>query len=78
MTEFKHLVAVGDNFWNLRSSLVMFHLIDIGTHMSFIRLVSVVVVDDDNDEDLLHSIHHLVVDDWDLMIILRELLYLIV
>ena len=62
MTEFKHLVAVGDNFWNLRSSLVMFHLIDIGTHMSFIRLVSVVVV----------------VDDWDLMIILRELLYLIV
>jgi hypothetical protein len=38
MTTFKHLKAIGENFWNLRSSLVMFKFIDIGTHMSFIRL----------------------------------------
>jgi hypothetical protein len=37
-TEFKHLKCVGENFWNLRSSLVMFRFVDIGTHMSFIRL----------------------------------------
>lgn len=37
---FKHLTLVGDNFWNLRSSLVMMGVFDIGTHMSFVRLSS--------------------------------------
>lgn len=40
MVDFKHLNSVSDNFWNLRSSLVMFGFVDIGTHMSFIRLSS--------------------------------------
>lgn len=35
---FKHLKCIAPNFWNLRSALVMFHFVDIGTHMSFIRL----------------------------------------
>jgi hypothetical protein len=32
------LIPIGPNFWNLRGSFVLFHFIDIGTQMSFIRL----------------------------------------
>lgn len=34
------LIPVGPNFWNLRGSFVLFHVIDIGTQMSFIKLPS--------------------------------------
>lgn len=34
------LISIGTNFWNLRASLKLFHVVDIGTHMSFIRLPS--------------------------------------
>ena len=39
-SQFKHLLPVGENFYNLRSSLYMFKFVNIGTQMSFIRLSS--------------------------------------
>eukprot|EP01039_Chlorochromonas_danica_P005635 gene5635-6215_t len=32
------LISVGTNFWNLRGSFLLFNLVEIGTHMSFIKL----------------------------------------
>lgn len=34
------LITIGTNFWNLRASFYILHFIDIGTHMSFIKLSS--------------------------------------
>jgi hypothetical protein len=38
LNSFVHLKEVGPWYWTLRTSFVLFHLIDIGNHMSFLRL----------------------------------------
>ena len=48
MQSFRHLVEIGPGFWNLRASFCLLGgLIDVGTHMSFIRLQSgrILVID---------------------------------
>lgn len=35
-----HIVAVAKNFWNIRSSFKIAHLIDVGTHASLVKLKS--------------------------------------
>ena len=40
MDSFSHLRRLGDGFWNIRGSFVVFHLLDLGNHMSVVRLGS--------------------------------------
>lgn len=38
MDSFTHLRRIGDGFWNVRGSFYLLHLVDLGNHMSLVRL----------------------------------------